>query len=475
MLIFGTIYMVQVVLNHYFMRTYALDYGFYNQAFWDFAHFRVNSNTVFEPRLASYFQIHPAFTLPLLSPLYWIFSPVFGTYSLLVIQNIFILLGGYGTYLFIKRKTGDNLIAILAFVHYNLLWGHYSALSSDYIDTTVSASMVPLFFLFFDRKRYGLASLFFLFIIVCKENMPIWFIFISFTIFILYKDRIARIWAGLFGLFSLGYFIFLFMVLIPAFENPGLPYWGFAYGALGNSPGEAILHILQHPFSTLKLLFINHSGDPTFDGIKIEFYEVFLISGGILLFLRPVYFIPFIPIIAQKMFNDMYNRWGIVGFYSIEVVSILTLAVFMATAWIKKTNTKYILYGILCVATLAITVIKMDHRTSLYYDPAKERLTSREFYGSQNNVRRIRQVIRANVPPDARVAAMQDIVPHLAFRKDISIFPYVRDADYIIFIMNGNQYPLKGETFLSTTRRYLESPEWHKIVDDYPLIILKRK
>jgi uncharacterized membrane protein len=472
---FMVLYTTQVVLNHYFMRTYALDYGFYNQAFWDFAHFRTNSNTVFDPPLGNYFQIHPAFTLPLLSPLYWIFNPFFGTYSLLIIQNIFIMLGGYGTYLLIKRKTGNEIIAILAFIHFNVIWGHFSALASDYIDTTVAASMVPLFFLYFDKKKYVLASLIFLFVIICKENMPIWFIFISITLIWLYRDRVARWVAVGYSVFSLVYLVFLFKVLIPHFQNPDLPYWGFAYSALGKNPAEAIVHIFKQPWDTIRLLYINQSGDPLYDGIKQEFYKVFLLSGGVLLIVRPVYFIPFIPIIAQKVLNDYYVRWGIMGFYSIEVVSILTLAVFLATAHIKSVILKYALYVILCFVSLRVTLIKMDERVSRWYDAGKENLTVKTFYTSPNDVRHIRKLIQENVPSDANVAAMQDIVPHLAYRKNISIFPFVRQAEYIIFIMNGNKYPLNEKEFIRDSDKYINDNHWQKIVDEYPLLILKRR
>jgi uncharacterized membrane protein len=466
---------MQVVLNHYYLRTYALDYGFYNQAFWDFAHFRINHNTVFEPALGSYFQVHPAFVLPLLSPLYWIFTPIFGTYSLLIIQNIIILLGGYGTYLFIKRKTGNFVIALLAFIHFNLLWGHYSAIADEYIDVTVASAMVPFFLLFFDKKRYWLAVPFFLFTLISRENMPIWFVFISLSLILLYKEKKAKMAAAAFGLFSIFYFILLFKWIIPGFERPGLPYWGFAYSALGNSPGEAILQVITHPWETLKLFYINPTGDPAYDGIKREFYVVFLLSGGILLFLRPVYLLWFIPLIAQKMLNDSYVRWGIIGFYSIEVISVISIAVFMSAAWIKWKGVKYILFCILCISTFRITKLKMQERVSKWYDPAKENLTVSTFYHSQNDVRKIMQEIHKNVPDDANVAAMQDIVPHLAFRRNISIFPYVRNADYIIFIMNGNKYPLRETTFEPEKAKYVGNPDWIVIEDDFPLLILKRK
>jgi uncharacterized membrane protein len=474
MAFFALVYTTQVVLNHYYFRTYALDYGYYNQAFWDFAHFRVNANSVMEPQLSNYFQIHPGFTLLLLSPLYWLFNPIFGTYSLLIIQNIFILLGGYGVYLLVRQKTENYWIAVLAFLHYNLLWGHYSALSADFIETTVASSMVPLFFLFFDRKKYFLAGIFFLFVIVCKENMPIWFIFISLTLILTYKDKRSRIVALGIGVFSFLYLVFLFKFLIPHFENPDLPYGGFAYSALGKDPGEAVMHIIRHPVDTFRLLFINQSGDSNYDNIKAEFYIVFLLSGGVLLFWRPVYLIPFIPLIAQKMFNDSYGRWGILGFYSIEAVSLLTLAVFIATAGIKNIKIRYILYGLLCISTLRITIVKMEHRTSLYYDASKENMLSSSFYRAGFDPKKISTQIREIVPADSPLAASQGIVPHGAYRSRISMFPYVHDADYIVLLLEGSKYPLGEESFKKEMEKYLHNPEWKQLLNDYPLIILKR-
>jgi uncharacterized membrane protein len=474
MAFFALVYTMQVVLNHFYFRTYAQDYGFYNQAFWDFAHFRVNANTVFEPPLANFFQVHPGFTLLLLSPLYWLLNPIFGTYSLLIIQNIFILLGGYGVYLLVRQKTENYWIAVLAFLHYNLLWGHYSALSADFIETTVASSMVPLFFLFFDRKKYFLAAIFFLFVIICKENMPIWFIFIALTLILIYKDKHARIVALGIGVFSFFYLVFLFRFLIPHFENPDLQYGGFAYSALGKDPGEAVMHIIRHPVDTFRLLFINHSGDNTFDNIKTEFYIVFLLSGGILLFWRPVYLIPFIPLIAQKMFNDLPVRWGILSFYSIEAVSLLTLAVFLATSGIRNVKLRYVLYGLLCISTLTVTVKKMDHRTSLWYDASKENMLSSSFYVSGVDAQKIRKQIREIVPADSPLAASQGIVPNVAYRSRIFMFPYVHDADYIVLLLEGNKYPLVEESFKKEMEKYLHNPEWKQLLNDYPLVIFKR-
>ncbi|HLO58372.1 MAG TPA: DUF2079 domain-containing protein [Bacteroidales bacterium] len=473
-LLFFFIYTLQVVLNHFFLRTYALDYGFYNQAFWDFAHLRTNSNTVFEPPLETYFQIHPGFTLLLISPLYWIFTPIFGTYSLLIIQNIFIVSGGYCVYLLIKEKTCNFWLAILAFLHFNVIWGHYSALSSDFIETTIAASMVPAFLLYFNRRKFFLSCIVFLFIITCKENMPLWFIFISVTLILSYKEKDAKMFSLGLAIFSLLYFLFLFAFLIPHFERPGLPYGGFAYTALGKTPGEALQFIFTHPFQTFRLLFINHLGDPSYNFIKAEFYKVFLVSGGILLLIRPVYIIPFIPIIAQKMLNDSIGRWGILGFYSIEAVSILSVFVFFAVDRISNTSYKVILCSILCISTFSVTLNKLDQRTSLWYDISKENMLKSSFYKSDMDVRKIRRQIASFVPADSSFAASQSIVPHFSQRKKSYIFPFVHDARYIVILKDNRPYPLTPEQFESQMSKYRASPDWECVLDDHPLLILRR-
>jgi len=474
LLFFAAVYTTQVVVNHYFFRSYAMDYGFYNQAMWDFAHFRTNANTVIEPILSNFFQIHTGFTLVWLVPVYWILEPVFGSYTLLIIQNLFIILGGYATYLLIKRKTGNFIIALLAFIHFNLIWGHYSALAADYIDTTVASSMVPAFLLFFDRKKYIPASLTFLFVITCKENMPIWFIFISLMLLIVYREKQMRFAALGFGIFSILYLIFLFKVLIPYYEDPALPYWGFAYSALGKNPQEALLFILSHPWKSFMLLFENHLNDPSFNGIKAEFYKVFLLSGGLLIIRRPVYILMFIPIIAQKMLNDLFIRWGILGFYSIEVVSVLTLAAFLATISIRISWIKYGLYIFLCLSTLTVTVTKMERRVSFWYDPAKENLLSRSFYECDIPVKEIKKQIRKFVPEESPMVASQNLVPHFATRKKIHMFPYVHEAGYIVILKGSNTYPLDRKTFDAEIQKYRDDKGWKSVLEDNYLLILKK-
>lgn len=475
LLFFGILYLVICFCNHYFFRTYSSDYGIYNNAFFDFAHGRVNRPSLFNPPLNNFFQVHMSFTLVVLAPFYWVFYWIFGTYTLLFLQIIFILLGGYGTYLFVKLKSENYWLSVMAMFHYFILWGHYSCLAADYIDSTVAASMVPLFLYFFSKRKFVIATLCFLFITIAKENMPLWLIFVAiFLIIENRKDKKMVVIASIYILFSLTYFLMAFYWWIPSLQDPNLPYWGFAYSALGGNVKDAVIYLFSHPIDSFFLLFENKTGDYQLDGIKAEFYYVVLISGGFLIFLRPKYIILFIPIVAQKMYNDNFLRWGINSFYSIEVVSILSLAIFGAFIWIKSNKVRYALAGLICLSTTIITCIKLDHRTSLYYsDSAKEKFYSPEMYKTDFDVKKIYKHFK-NIPENAKVCASETIVPHFAYRRNIQVFPFVYDADYIILLLDHSTYPLTKEQFAAKKKEFITNPQWTTIVDDYPLLILKK-
>jgi uncharacterized membrane protein len=460
--------------NHYFVRSNALDYGLHIQAFWNFAHFQNGAITVYEPQLNSFFQVHPIFTLPILSPLWWILHPIFGTYTLLFIQSIFIVIGGYFTYLFIKDKTKSEFFGILAFVHYNLLWGHFSAVTCEYIDATVAAAMVPALIYFFHKKRFLPAALVFVFVVTSRENMSIWLMFIAAFLFIEYfSDRRQRVAAILVFVFSIGYLIFTKTVLIPFFEDPSRTYWGFSYSALGENIPQAIKFIVTHPIESIKLLFVNHSGDPLYDGIKMEFWYVFMISGGVFIILKPHYALLLIPVIAQKLFNDHYVRWGILIFYSIEVVSVLTIAAIIPIyKRFSKTWAKVLIVA-LCIATGSITFVKMDNRVAKWYFKEKECIYCKDFYRSHYTIKDLKEPLSL-IPSNAKVCASESLVPHLAQREYIKIYPYVYQSDYILLLSDAATYPLSKDEFDREKAKLYESTEWIVIWDEYPLTIFKR-
>ncbi|MGP8214140.1 MAG: DUF2079 domain-containing protein [Bacteroidia bacterium] len=477
MSVFALAYFITAIGNHYLFRTTNEDYGVYNFAFWDYAHFHISKCSVLYYTNMNFLQDHFSLTLMYFVPVYWLINWLTGTYTLAIIQVVMILVGGWATYRLIVLKTSDAWLGIASLVYYFLLQGHYSIFEGECNIAVISASFIPMFLYYFELKKYILASVIFVLAIFSRENIPLWFISILLIVMLWHrKDKKILMICSAFILASLVYFALLFKVIIPHFETAEKHYNLFNYSALGDTPYEAFKYVLKHPFNTARLFFINQSGDAQYNGVKNEFYLIYLISGGFMLFLRPQYFIWFIPLIAQKMLNDEPIRWSIEVHYAIEVVTMLPIAVFIIMSTLKKGKLKYILSTVICAMTLFMTAYKMDikHREITWAKPIKESMFHPGFFTADYNSGKIHQALSL-IPADAKVSASASIVPHLAQRSNIYEFPQVDDAQYIAVFSFHDYYNVGEGQYNQEFYKYVFSPEWKIIADEYPFILFKKE
>jgi len=462
--------------NHYFFRTFSFDYAAYNFAWFDYAHFRISPSPVYWVSNMSFLQDHFSITLIVLAPLYWLFTPVFGTYSLLIIQGLFITAGAWAVYKLVLLKTKNNNYAILAILLYFVTYGRFASIITDCNLEIILSSLIPVFWYYFEKKKYLLSSIIFFFLIAGRENFPIWIVFIA-VFFLLdnWKDRKRRYYAIFYILTSIIFFVVMFKGIIPALQNPDRPYSLFNYSALGKNPTDAFSFLITHPFKAISLLFVNHSGDVSYDYIKAEFYFVYLLSGAFMLIFRPKYLLLFIPIIAQKMYNDAPVRWSIETYYSIEIVTLLPIVVFLILKEIKfiknEKTKKYLGYFIVAMAMLvSIHKLEISNRRLKWYGPEKNVFYKKAMYKPPYSASKIHKELDI-IPDTAKVSASTNIAPHLAFRKFIYYFPRVDDAKYIaVFESEKNQIevylgqhrnPLVLRVFQATLLKLHEANELH--------------
>jgi hypothetical protein len=293
-----------------------------------------------------------------------------------------------------------------------------------------------------------------------------------------YKDDKKAVRLSLAGIIiSVLYFILLFKVLIPGVENDEKQFTLFNYSALGPDPGSALKYVVVHPWETLKMFFVNHLDNPDFKWIKLEFYLVYLISGGFILLTRPKYLIWFIPIVAQKVLNDAPIRWGILTYYSIEVVTLLPLSVFLALSSMKSVKLQNNLTIVIIVATLSTTIYKMDRSHRIVPDsfrPEKEKFYDKRFYQSDYNLRKTHKLLK-QIPKDSKVSASEDLFPHLAQRFHIYFFPEVKDAEYIVFSVFDDYFRMSHMENERIRNEYLNSSEWQIIAEEFPVFLLQKK
>lgn len=472
---FGIVLFVMGIANHYYFRTVTYDYGNYNFAFWDYSHFRISPMPTYA---GNFLQDHFSFTLMYFIPVYWLINWLTGTYTLIIIQYSLVLIASWFTYMLIAQKTNNLWLTIGVVFYYFILLGRYNTFSCDVNLAVISSCLIPSFIYYFEKDKYLYASIIFVLSLFSRENIPLWFIFIFIVLIIQHrKDKRAVLYSTFGIIVSIIFFILLFKVLIPSIETDEKQFTLFNYSALGATPGKALMFILQNPVETIKLFFVNHLGDTAYDGVKAEFYIVYLVSGGIVLVLRPQYLIWFIPIVAQKVLNDSFIRWGISNYYSIEVVTLLPLSVFLTLASMKS---KYIQNGltvVICVATLGMTIYKLDQSNVIIpwtLNPSKEKIYSKSFFRAQFNIKKVNKLIK-QIPKKARVSASDHLFSHLSQRQSIYLFPTVKDAEYIIFSVFDDYFMISHEENEKSRNQYLFDPKWEIVAQEYPVFLLKSK
>ena len=472
--VFGLIFCSISLVNHYNFRTFGWDLGIYNNIIYDYAHFRWNDcilmlpNHQFENILSDHFNLLHFF----FSPLYW----VLGTYTMLIVQIAGILFGGLGIYNFIKNLTNNKKLAILATIHFFSIWGIYSALGFDYHDNVLAAMFVPCFINYIHLEKWWKATIFFILILISKENMALWAFFIGLGLICLYyKDTKKIKYLTAYTFFSIIYFFIVVKLIIPSLAIEGKEYLHFNFHALGDNFSGAIKTIYTKPIYVFGLLFKNHLNDPVYNGIKAELHYITLLSGGIILIFRPQYLIMLLPIFAQKLFNDDYQKWGLNLQYSIEFVPILTIAVF---SWIHKLNNnkrKIILGYIFVIVCIITTFSTLNSRVSKWYNPEFIRFYKKEHYIRDFNVKELHKILKL-IPDNAIVSAQSMIVPHLAFRDYIYHYPYVQNAEYIVLLTaDESKYPLTKDEYNNKISEYKHSPDWDIFYENEYALIFKRK
>ncbi|HLN54195.1 MAG TPA: DUF2079 domain-containing protein [Lentimicrobium sp.] len=458
-LIFALIYAVASIYPHINFRTAALDLGMFNHALYSFAHFRADVFTLaLNGSEAPYFGDHFSPITVLYAPFYYLF----GEYTLLIIQIIVILAGGYGIFKYAMLRGLNQWVSLLITVHFFTLWGIYSALGFDFHNNVIAAMFVPWFMYFFEKGELKWMLIFYLLIIICKENMALWMIFILLAL-VIRKEGLPfgitkKYIAGL-VVFAAIYFVLVSQVIMPELaKGSGLNHLG-RFTHLGDSLGDIALKFWRKPDKFFYMLFENTISVNEGTGVKSQLHFLVLISGGFAFFRKPHFLIMLAPIYAQKMFSNSPTLWGISGQYSIEFVPVISLAVISFILYYKEIKWSW-------------TVVLLLLYTSVHFNEKNLRFLKKEFYVKDINVEQVNDAIN-RIPGNAVISVNSALAPHLAFRDKIYHFPVIKDAEYIAIIKKRSIYPMKREDYNELTNKLKTDTNSRILEDNEDILIAK--
>lgn len=424
------------------------DFGIFDQAIWNVAHFRLPIIDHFVIPGKIIFADHFSPSLFLLSPIYWFTTK---PEALLIAQAIAVGLSALILFISAKHILKHPFISFAITMTYLLFVGTQNALIADIHEVTfmMLPLMLTLFAIIMKQKKLFWIS--FLVTLGCKESAALLGFALAIYIY-LYNKSWKKI-AITVGILSVLWGLLSIKVIIPYFY--GLKY--FYTPTFDANPLVVIWSLFDDPIKQQTL------------------YTSFLSFGFL-----PIFYPPMWPLIAQDiaarfMQNDFTLRWGIGLHYSAQLAVIMAFSSIMAINALKKYIQMKLFLPALTLLLLGTSIylhqFKLHGPLGLAYNPA--------FYTNTRNFTFLNDLI-SKVPKNTTVMTSNNIAPHMIHTHNVFLLRSVYTdfmPDYFVLDLrdgqNGNNFFGVNIDALMTTLK--KDPRYEPYYQTHEQVIYKRK
>jgi uncharacterized membrane protein len=445
------------VARHNSLMTHSFDLGIHDQIVYNALHTGVLRSTQHGPQPINYLGNHFAPILFLVTPLY-ILNP--DARTLLVLQSLCLGLGAIPIYLLAQVKLRSTVLAIAFSASYLLFPALHGINTFDFHQIALVTSLL-LWALYCLETGHTKLFLFFL-ILAAATKEEVALTVAAFGIYLFLVKRRYALGTAL-TIAGVAYFALVVGYVMPALG--GVPQV-YRFGGLmaGGSSGLAavVTTLITNPTYVLLYIF----GDPR----KIEF---------LFLLLLPVLFLPLlagrslilaVPAFSVALLASTEENFTIGTQYPAIMIPFVS---FLAIVGIQRLDPRR--FGRLALAAAILTA-------SLVMNYEYGWLLGRLFSGFPQPTPHDAVVnsFFLEVPRQASVSAVSDLVPHLSDRETIYMFPTTEQADYILFdaYPKADFWPYISRNARSDASRalapYLTSGEYGVTRADDWVLLLKR-
>lgn len=385
----------------------AFDMGIYQQAVWQMAHGEPLFNTV---RGTHFFGDH-------FRPIMFFFAPFYRLWShpfwLLLGQTLALALGALPLYRMALRHTQKPWAASLVAIGYLLHPASFTMLFFDFHSILLA---IPFLLWAIDSADEGRPFPFILasFIaLTCKEDVAV--AVASVSLFALFRRR----WWGVLGFLMGVLWFWLATNLAAKFGGVEHSPYLVLYERWGETPMGILWGLLSQPLSVLQALILC-SGHTTAPGVYpllllVPFGFLPLLASDVLAFALPCYTL--IALSGRPIMRDL-------GYWHASLV-LPWLAAASAIAWgrLLRWGQEFSSQS----QTQWHQLLVLNWMTCLLFSawwyglPVLHRFSHNALPPEQ--ARAIRALLKELIPPDASVSATSTLVPLLAHRREIYLFP----------------------------------------------------
>lgn len=377
--IFFVLYSILGIIRHNYYGSFGADLGFIDRQFWIYSNFSLEGLIT---------GSHIEFTSLLLTPLYWIWAD---PRMLILFQSFSICSSGIAIFLLARRNKLNNYLSFVILLSYLTFFGVQNAVWFDVHTSVWGAAFFMWFIYFLDNDNKKAAILTFLLTIGSKENFAGYTFLFCLAYFVMTRKKIALGFAA--G--SLVYLFFLFRILFPM----TLPN-GYAYTTKGPVTSISPWQMVDSEAKRKTIFF-------TFAWV------------GFLPILTPIYAIPILGNLGSYFIlgRGYIAAHEIFMHYRVDLLPLLLGGLVFTIKKVRLLNNKYIAaYLLVC-----LLVFQYVLHSPLSY------LTKKWFWTKPSGVDSINAVIR-EIPSTARIAAQNNIYPHVSERNTISLlWPDIRN------------------------------------------------
>lgn len=391
------LYSILSIIRHNHFQSGGFDLGIYDQAVWQYAHFQPPYNTIKQRFILG---DHLTLTLPLLAPLYWLWSDA---RMLLIFQAFWLSFSAIAIYkIALLRLTTITRprhccqwVALCLAVVYSLFYGFQYLVYFDFHPVVIGVGLLPWIAYFLESRKTKILWIAVALLLLTQENMGLALAGLG-LIYIFQKQyrRIAVIFI-IGGIFA----SFVAIKVVAGFSPVGFEYRPVLPGTIG----EFVKQLVDQP-----------------EKQQSWFYSFAWFS--FLPFLSPGALLAVILDLSQYFATGaaFARMWSPFAHHRAILAPFLALGVLEGLRRIRGKRWIGVVVMILLFSSL--------FQQYLFHYPLNK-LAKREFWKEEAWMQDNRELLRV-VPPMASVATQQNLIPYLSHRKEIYlVYPKEHDFD----------------------------------------------
>jgi uncharacterized membrane protein len=456
---FALYFTVYTISRHAAFETAGYDLGNFSQSIWNTSRGHLMRMTT-APGATSRWAFHFEPILFLLVPIYAIFpSPVI----LVVLQTLIVTIGALPIFWIARDLLRSDWAGVLYAAVYLMLPALQAAVIFDFHGVTLAMSFLAFALWSLLKKEYIAFGVWSLLVMSCKEDMPL--LVLMMGLYILFIQRQWREGA-ITVVASMVWFAMANFVIIPFYSPDRNSIYITRYSNLGNSLQAVILGFFTHPLRVLAIAF---------ESPKLPYWTQLTMPVAFTSLLDPLLLLLSLPSLAINTLSNNSATYRPDTFhYTAPIVPFIIASSIRGIDRLSRRlgRDDENLYSLWQMRLLILVIgASLGYHIMAGYTPL--RIGFR--WPSPDGHDILAQQMLDKIPPDASVSAQNALVPRLANRPYIYIFPKIEDAEYIALDTQSSYYPFGDrEELCGEIRRLVVGTSYGAIYFADELLLLQR-